>query len=284
MKSSIFSLLLVILISSCNQDKIDQLSNDNVELNKVKTNQDSIINEMLSKFNIIQSNLDEIKQREGYIAINANNDDFDANTSTKKINDDIKLISELMMKNEALIEDLNKKLKGSNIKMNEFRKLIQNLNNQVADKNLQIAKLNDALAAKDLKIGELYFSIDSLEYNNKLKDKKIKEKIDKINEGYYAYGTYKELKEKNVLSKEGGFLGIGKSEALNDNFNKEYFSKVDITKQKSFLIYAKKAELITTHPTGSYEFMGTDESVDSLVITNSEDFWRASKYMVIVVN
>ena len=86
-----------------------------------------------------------------------------------------------------------------------------------------------------------------------------------------------------MLTKEGGFLGIGKNEELKDDFNKDYFSKIDIREQKSFLLYAKKAELITTHPKSSYEFMGADNKVDSLVIKDSEAFWNASKYLVILL-
>ncbi|MCB0803038.1 MAG: hypothetical protein KDB74_08060 [Flavobacteriales bacterium] len=284
MKKLAFILLTISFTIACNQDKIDELSNQNQTLNEVKENQDSVINEMLASFNTIQANLNAIKEREGFISINANNDDFDTNGGANEINKDIELISELMKKNEALIQDLNAKLKSSNIKMAEFRKLIQGLNNQIAEKNLEIAKLNDALEAKNIKINNLYFSIDSLQYSNRQKDSQIQSKIDKINEGYYAYGTFKELKEKNVISKEGGFLGLGKSETLNDDFNKDYFSKIDITKQKSFLIYAKKAELITKHPTSSYEFKSSEGKIDSLVITNAEEFWKASKYMVIVIN
>jgi chromosome segregation ATPase len=281
-KLFILSASLLILIS-CNENKIEELSNKNSELSEVNTEQDEIINEMLASFNEIQANLNQIKKSEGFITINTKRDD-QGTIDSDQINRDISLISKLMKKNEDLIGSLNSKLDKSNIKISEFRKLIKVLTLQVEEKNVEIARLNELLSNKNLKIDELYFSIDSLNYSNRVKDQEIQDKVDQINTGYYAYGTFKELKEKNVLTKEGGVLGLGKSQTMKDNFNKEYFSKVDITKQKSFLIYSKKAELITTHPTGSYEFVGADDKVDSLVIINSEDFWRASKYMVIVVD
>ena len=86
------------------------------------------------------------------------------------------------------------------------------------------------------------------------------------------------------MTKEGGFLGLGKQEALKDGFNTEYFSIIDKTKTKSFLIYSKKAELVTNHPKGSYKFIGDDKRIDSLVITDPDSFWKASKYMVVLVD
>lgn len=281
MKKLIYTSILFIGLSACNQEKVDQLSNENTELNEENQQQDSLINDMLASFNEIQDNLNEIKRREGFITINTRGED--AIAKKDNIQNDIALISDLMKQNEDKIAKLNSKLQKSNVKISEFRKLIDRLNAQLEEKNVEIARLNEVLKTKNLEIGDLYFSIDSLSYSNKVKDRVIEDKVDEINEAYYAYGTYKELKEKNVLTKEGGVLGLGKSQTMKDNFNKEYFSRIDIREQKSFLIYADDAELVTTHPTGSYEFVGKDGKIDSLVITNSEDFWRASRYMVIVV-
>ncbi len=281
MKKLIYTSILFIGLSACNQEKVHQLSNENTELNEENQQQDSLINDMLASFNEIQDNLNEIKRREGFITVNTRGED--AIAKKDNIQNDIALISDLMKQNEDKIAKLNSKLQKSNVKISEFRKLIDRLNAQLEEKNVEIARLNEVLKTKNLEIGDLYFSIDSLSYSNKVKDRVIEDKVDEMNEAYYAYGTYKELKEKNVLTKEGGVLGLGKSQTMKDNFNKEYFSRIDIREQKSFLIYADDAELVTTHPTGSYEFVGKDGKIDSLVITNSEDFWRASRYMVIVV-
>jgi chromosome segregation ATPase len=273
---------VIAFLMACNQDRIKQLEEENAQLKVNSTQKDSSLEDMLASFNQIQENLDEIKKREGLIRVRASEEvteDLAGN-----INKDIAQISELMQKNEALIKGLNKKLAQSGRKNSEFSKMVENLNEQLLGKNQEIAQLNKQLQEKQVKIGQLYFSIDSLNFSNRQKEIQLEDKIDQLNVAYYAYGTFKELKEKNVLTKEGGFLGLGKNEELKNDFNKEYFSKIDIREQKSFLIYAEKAELITNHPSGSYEFKGKEGKVDSLVITNVEDFWRSSRYMVIVVD
>jgi len=45
----------------------------------------------------------------------------------------------------------------------------------------------------------------------------------------------------------------------------------------------KKAKLITTHPDGTYHFTGTEKSVENLVIDKPEEFWKASNYLVVLV-
>ncbi len=285
MKTSplILTVILALVFIGCNQDKVAQLEAENQALKAITLEKDSSIGSMLSSFNEIQSNLKEIKNREGIIQVNANNDEISRGVNAK-INEDIELISDLMKRNENLIAQLNQDAANSKVKMKEFRTLIANLNESLKSKNQEIALLNEELKEKKIKIGQLYFSVDSLTFTNLRKDAEIGEKIDQLNEAYYAYGTFKELKEKNVLTKEGGFLGLGKNKELKNNFNKEYFSKIDKRKQKSFLIYADKAKLITNHPTGSYKLMGDNGKVDSLVILNSDDFWRATNYLVIVVD
>lgn len=201
----------------------------------------------------------------------------------ENIRQDIQQIEELMAKNNQELEVLKKRLSSSNVKIAEFQKLINNLKEELAFKNQQVETLRGLLNEKNLEIGKLYFALDSLTFANEMKDQKILDQEETINTAYYAYGTYKELKEKNVLTKEGGFLGLGRKEDLKNNFNKEYFSKIDKREQKSFLIYAKKAELVTNHPDGSYEFRG-EKGIDSLVILDADKFWRASKYCVIVVD
>jgi len=274
--------LCLSLLSACNQDKIDNLNKENSELTEMNQSQEESIENMLGSFNKIQENLNEIKKRQGIIRVETNGEN-EGNVADN-ISADIETISQLMMENEQMIKTLNGKLRNSNIKMSQFEKLIKNLNLRVEDKNLEIASLNQQLTEKKILIGQLYFKNDSLRYEKEVTEKKLENTIDAMNEVYYAYGTFKELKEKNVLTKEGGFLGIGQNKELKDNFNQDYFSKVDKRKQTSFLLYAKKAKLITRHPAESYEIMGNDGSADSLVIKDVDAFWNASKYLVIVVD
>ena len=58
---------------------------------------------------------------------------------------------------------------------------------------------------------------------------------------------------------------------------------MDISALTEIVLGAKKAKFITTHPASSYKIEGTDGKAEKIVITNAEDFWSASKYLVVVV-
>jgi len=279
MKKSIIFLALstAIVLQSCNQDKIDQLSQEKEEFRNQAEDKDSTINQMLSTFNKIQDNLNDIKEREGLLVIS--NPEDERNSIVR----DIETINQLMKENEALNEELQRKLRNSNLKMSEFRKMIDNLNRQIEIKNKEIAKLNEVLQNKNAKIGQLYFSMDSLNTEVADREQAIEETKNDLYTAYYTFGTFDELEENKVVTKEGGFLGLGKTESLVDNTNMDYFTKIDIREQTAFLIYSEKAELLSKHPKGSYEFKG-DEKVDSLVITDPDAFWKSSKLMVVLTD
>lgn len=67
------------------------------------------------------------------------------------------------------------------------------------------------------------------------------------------------------------------------DFNKDYFTQIDIRTTKEIKLYSKRAELLTTHPTGSYELVKDDKGQLTLKITNPAEFWSVSRYLVIQV-
>ena len=68
-----------------------------------------------------------------------------------------------------------------------------------------------------------------------------------------------------------------------DDFNKDYFTKIDIRVTKVIKLYSKKAELKTSHPAGSYTLDKDAQGQYTLRITNPQSFWSVSRYLVIVV-
>jgi hypothetical protein len=69
----------------------------------------------------------------------------------------------------------------------------------------------------------------------------------------------------------------------NDDFNKDYFTEIDIRTDREIKLYSKKAELLTTHPKGTYELAKDDKGLLTLQITDPVKFWSVSRYLVIQV-
>ena len=271
------------------EQKVAQLTAENQRLLAESTDKDSSIASFMDSFNAIEKNLAEIRARENNIAITNSDNKLTEEDIKKKISEDIAAINELMAQNKETIASLDKQLKrayGSNSKLKKAMETLKaELTLQIEEKDQQIALLKQDLEEKNFSIAELNATIDTLSIENANQAQIIGEKVSEINTAYYTVSTKKELLSENVVSKEGGFLGIGKTNALKDGFNRDAFSKIDITEVKSFPINGRKVELVTNHPEDSYTFEKVDDkNVESLVILDPEKFWNSSKYLVVMVD
>ena len=95
-----------------------------------------------------------------------------------------------------------------------------------------------------------------------------------LNTAWYVFGTKKELKEQRIL--EG-------DKVLESNFNKSYFTKIDIRVDKEIKLMSKSAKILTMHPSGSYTLQRNANKTYVLRITNPQIFWSTSKYLVVQV-
>ena len=77
-------------------------------------------------------------------------------------------------------------------------------------------------------------------------------------------------------------LGIGKAKSVVPDFNQNAFTQIDYTSTKTISINKKGAKLVSTHPSGTYKLQTENEKVTSIEITDPENFWKASKYLVVV--
>ncbi|MBN8703728.1 MAG: hypothetical protein J0M08_11735 [Bacteroidetes bacterium] len=278
---NLIKLIVLVGFASCSNPsetevnpEMQKLTEENQRLKDESTKKDEEIGSFIQSFNEIQANLDLIKEREKVVSKNTSDPELQ-NTKQQQIADDINTINELITKNKEKIAVLNKKLKKANLRIDELEKMVASLTKQVEAKDAEIIALKEDLEKANNAYKDLF-----KEYNAKLDE--IDTQTNKMNVAFYAFGTAKELKEKGVITKEGGFIGIGKAEKLRDDFNKDYFTKIDVSETNNILLGVKKAKIITTHASSSYKLEGSKDKVEKLSILNAEEFWSASKYLVIV--
>ncbi|HBS86775.1 MAG: hypothetical protein A2W91_12155 [Bacteroidetes bacterium GWF2_38_335] len=279
-----------VLFFACSEEKkenensdVAKLQKENEELKKQAEERDQVINEFLTSFDDIQANLNMIKEKENIITLQTKGDVELEQDAKDQINEDVQLIYELMIENKKKINNLQYQLKNSNLNIGKLEKMVADLSAAIEAKDTEINNLQDELAHMDIVVEKLSSEIEELVTETETQTETINSQTEELNTAFYAYGTEKELKTQQILTKEGGFIGLGKIEKLREDFNKGYFTKIDITKVKEIKLNAKKARLVTTHPAGSYKFC-CDKTFDSIIILNAKEFWSASKYLVIVVD
>jgi hypothetical protein len=144
--------------------------------------------------------------------------------------------------------------------------------------------MNVRLVALNTQVEKLNTDLTASTTESESRGKTIEEQTTKLHTAYYTTGTWKELKEKQVLTKEGGVLGLGRAKVLKEDFNNKAFTSVDITKVQSIPLQSTGAQLVTNHPSDSYTIEIKGDQVSDLRILDPEKFWATSKYLVVVVD
>jgi len=112
----------------------------------------------------------------------------------------------------------------------------------------------------------------------------IKQKEKEARMIFYLVGGKPELERAKAIKRKGGFLGIGSTIQLSDKLDDMYFQSGDFNFIKEIALgNTKKANLITTHPKGTYLIFDTPGE-RFLKVTNPEKFWSASKFLVVEVD
>ena len=247
-------------------------------LNDVIAQKDSEINEMMGTLNDIEEGFRLINEAENRVALLKNGE----GTSKKQnLKENIQFIAERMKQNREVIAKLQKQLESSTLKGGQLKKTIDNLTAQLEEKDKQLLALREELDKKDIHISELDETIGNLNTNvsnlsadNQQKAETINAQDKQLNTAWYVFGTKKELKGQHIL--EGG-------KVMNGNFNKNYFTKVDIRNTTEIKLYSKSAKLLTAHPASSYSLTHDASKQYVLRITNPQIFWSTSKYLVVLV-
>lgn len=285
MKKLIYLFIAVaVTMASCDgiTGKSKQLQAEKDSLEIALSQRDAELDEMMSTFNDIQEGFRKIGEAENRVDLQRGTITENAATARQQIVSDIEFITRTMEENRAQITKLQNQLRSSNTNSSQLKKAVENLTKELEAKTKRIEELQQELASKNIRIQELDAAVTSLsadketlEAENEAKARTVAEQDKAINTAWFVFGTKSELKSQKILQ-SGDVLKSA-------DFNKDYFTQIDIRTTKEIKLYSKRAELLTSHPNGSYEFEKDDKGQVTLKITNPSEFWSISKYLVVQV-
>lgn len=279
------SALAILLMAGCGPDyklEVERMMRERDSLMAQYDAKDSVINGYMNDISDIQSSLDSLTLQEEIVQRNTANDPEAAKDAKLKAREQIEAIRQVIESNKKKLVDLQSRLKKNGVKMVQLEKMIASLNGQLAEKDSSIMNLNTQISSLNGTITVMQTQIDTVRQESDRKSIEISDKINKLNTAFYTVGTYKELRDKKVLSKQGGFLGLGKQKQMVSDFSQDAFTQIDVSSTKSIAITGKDAKLISTHPNGTYRIQKENNKVSGIEITDPDKFWKASKYMVVV--
>jgi len=277
---------IIIAYSLYNRDHKLLLSQMEMQKNSFTekiTSRDSSIGEWVTTFGEIEKNIAIIKEKEHIISTNSSTGELSRNNK-QQILDDIKYINTLLEQNKKKIASLNSQLSKSGGTIKGLQNTITGLEASVKQSETEIADLKNTLLSKKFEIEQLNTEKTELQGTIVQKDEKITSQTNEMNKAFLACGTFKELKAKGLLTKEGGFIGLGKTKTIAASFPDSSFKQIDITVMKSIPVNSKSAKLISEHPANSYQFIrDKDKKITSIEITDPAQFWKISKYAVVEI-
>jgi hypothetical protein len=251
-----------------------------------------------SVFERIESNLALIREKESMINKDFTTpENFGELSPEERIQHEIEYIQSLMDENNNMISSLNQqinekdsRLKNYELSVNDLKSRItkykDDLDNLLAEKEALKFNLDEANKAKAMLSSQVDTLNSDLEQkSNELTDQKLLviSKENDLNTAYYAVGSFKVLKDNNILQKEGGFLGINRTTTLTGNPDAGLFHEIDIRDVTKIPVFSKRWEIVSGQDPASYELTYDNNEMEWIQITDPEKFWKKTKYLVIVV-
>jgi len=290
-----FSAALLVLVgvvyfytSRLDNQEINTLEEQNTALYQQLEEHDSLVNDWMTSMVNIREDLRTLQGKEKELIQKSYGPELSPDMRDD-ILAEISDINKLLEKNRAEIRRLNEKLNQSGIRIAALHSQVEKLENSLAERDSSITELKGVLANREFKIAELNTTVDELntnlgEYKQEIQDYEVIVSMQdaEMNKAYIAMGDTKELEEKGVITKEGGFLGLlGRTKEVKPDLEEEPFNKIEISETKRIALNAKKAQLISDHPTDSYELVENDSLVSYLEIKNPQEFWKITRYAVV---
>ncbi len=282
MKKILLAASAALLLVACNdankatqelQAKLDSLTliNEGYEQDLAET--DSLVAAVLTNFQ-------DINTVEGMINVRPGQEL--SMTQKDRIKDNMTLINDKLRASSEALDALTQKLEASGGDNKRLRSTITALKKDLEIQKQRILSLTEELARKDIAINALDSIVTGLnsdvERLNEATSRQaatLAAQEHELNTVRYCIGTKGDLKDYRLL--QGGNI-------VTDNAELSYFTTADQRKLSQIPLHSRKAKLMTTHPSSSYELISDSDKNLTLNIKDHKAFWSASKMLVIQVD
>lgn len=288
MKKSLilFNCTALLLLGACNNSYKEKALQDSLRIAELTSNYEEATtfnDSLMLLMGDIYNGLDSINMQEGLL-YNMSNGETDRRAEVRH---NLSAIKSRLAKNRDVLSQMERKLKESNNQNSLLSKTIEQMKLRLEQQDSKILELEDLLTKANDSIVVLNKQLVATEQQVQVQTEAKEAAWNAYNEAdaqlntvYYAIGTNKELKKNGLLEKK--FLG--QTKVLKGDINEAFFTKGDKRTLTSIQTNAKKIKIWTNMPSGSYVEEKNPDNTITLKITNPEEFWNFSPYLVIQVD
>jgi hypothetical protein len=276
MRTLCYISIACLLVVGCNRQQTATTASvtppsDSVMIRNV-LQKDSSIMAYIKSVNMIQQSVDTLMRQAKILKRHT-----EGHTDTDIISE-LRAIGQQMVKNQQTLVNLEVKLKKSNQSNDELVDLGENLAKELNEKDSEIGVMQQQLVKTKASLTKLTNQFnDSI--NVIMQERaQIGLMTTAKNTVFYIVGTESALKSKGIITDEGGVVGLGRVPVLSQDMTASGFTSTDLNNLHALTLNGSFVKMVTLHPERAYKVTS-----DKLIITDPEDFWSKSKYMVAIV-
>lgn len=290
MKSSaMLGMLCALLLFGCSnkereeqlQSELTQASNMRDSLQQSLSQRDQYIDEVMKTVTDVYADLEKTRVKEHKLMPSGTQEHpqvMTANTRQKLLTS-VNEIGSALKDNQKKITDLQARLKKAGVESAKLNELIETMKTDIQNREQEIAQLKTNLEGLTASVNEKSRIIQ-------VKDSVIGDQQKKLNTVYYIAGTRDQLKEKGIITKNGGFLWglLGSTDVLSGSIDTTQFQPIDKTAEQTIHLQGKVDEILPQRSPDSYtESTDSDQKNSDLQIVEPNKFWQ-HKYLVVVLD
>ena len=264
------------------QKQLSTIQSEHATLQQDLADRDKYFEEVMHTVNEVYTDLERARVKEGKLSERAGGGEMPAQitdaSSRQKLLQNIGDIGSALKENRKKIARLETQAKSFKGEIAGLNKLIDNLKQSLKEREESIAQLEGKVQGLETTVSEKTKVITE-------KEAQIDDQQKKLSTAYFIVGTRKELKQKGVITDEGGFLWglLGSTTVMASGVDPTLFTSIDKSKEQAISVQGKIDEIL---PHRNEEFFATAQPVENnsvLSIVRPEGFWQ-DNYLVIVLD
>ncbi len=286
-KGTLVAIVVLLAVVGCDNGKQQELESQNSQLKNELASRDQYIQDVTSTINDIHNQLEDAWSKEKKVLRASKKDETEKTLTDAELKQSIiSRISDIrhtLAQNRARINSLEGRLKtastqytGLQAMVDDLKKTLDEREKTIADLNLRVENLQGDVNAKAVMIAERDTTIQN-------QSRMLDDNTRQINTVFYVVGKRSELKDKGIITREGGFLWglLGATTVLSANYDGGQFEAVDKTKESEIEIPGRIDEIVPQRAEGTYAAQETGDGHTILKIINPDNFWRENHLVII---
>ncbi|MFA6769898.1 MAG: hypothetical protein WCR71_01840 [Bacteroidales bacterium] len=289
----ILTLLFFVLSTTSCVESSKKYKNLQAQVDSLSIIKDSTIAELEEVFttlNEVENGLRNIREAENIITVQSRSGGELSVTAREQMKQDVqaiadaiesykKQVAKLKSENKVKSTQFQKRLTTLTKELEEKSVLITDLSKQLEEKDAQLRIKTQQIATLDQAVSNLRSDVASLSQEKDLNKETITTQEQLLNSAFYIAGSKEELINSKVLSKGGLF----RSAKISYEADQSAFIKIDIREVKNINLNARRAKILSVHPTGTYSLESDANEMLVLRISSPQAFWEQTKYLVIQI-